>query len=118
MGLRRMKKTTFSWRFMQRYEAMKKSKGSGRAIIATARKIATVIWHMLAEEVKFEIGQMVERKVGKKSGSTSGPEGIAKEALIEGQEKCEARGDEKKDNGVKKNAKKTGVASKKRKKAG
>jgi len=114
MGLRRMKEKTYSWRFMQRYEAMKKHKGSGKAIIATARKIAVVIWNMLSEDVEFDIGQMVERKVGKKIESVKESEGTVKEA----EENAEKKADEKRDEGVKKSVQKTGVARKKRKKVG
>ena len=55
MGLRRMKAKTITWRLMERYEAMKQHKGSGRAIIATARKIAVIIWHMLTEDIEFDM---------------------------------------------------------------
>jgi transposase len=102
MGLRRMKKKTLVWRLMQRYEAMKKGKGSGRAIIATARKIATIIWNMLTEDAEFEIGQMVDQKLAKKSESMSGVAWVAREAVAEEEEKGEARADEKKDGCVKK----------------
>jgi ribosome-interacting GTPase 1 len=56
---------------MERYEAMKKSKGSGRTIIATARKVAVIIWHMLSEDVEFDESEMVNRKLAKKSVSMS-----------------------------------------------
>ena len=118
MGLRRMKEKTFSWRFMQQYEAMKKSKGSGRAIIATARKIAVVIWNMLTEDVEFDEGKMIDKKLAKKSESMNGSAGMAKEALDKGQEKPVITGDEKKGGAVKKNAKRTGVAREKIKKVG
>jgi transposase len=42
MGWRRLKEKTVSWRLMERYEAMKKSKGGGRTIIAAARKVAVI----------------------------------------------------------------------------
>jgi transposase len=118
MGLRRMKKKTLAWRLMQRYEAMKKGKGSGRAIIATARKIAVIIWNMLTGDVGFDVGLMVDRKLGKKSGGMSRAEGVARKALAETQKEPETTGDEKKGEGVRKNAQKAGVASKKRKKVG
>jgi transposase len=118
MGLRRMKAKTFSWRFMQRYEAMKKNKCSGKAIIATARKIATVIWHMLTEDKEFNIGLMVDRKLAKKSESMRGLAGVTKEAPIEGQVKPAKTKKEKKGKSVKRSVKKSGVASKKRKKVG
>jgi len=85
MGLRRMKAKTFVWRFMQRYEAMKKGKGSGKAIIATARKMATVIWHMLTEEVEFDIVKMVDRKLAKKAEAMRKSDGLAQDALVEEQ---------------------------------
>jgi transposase len=111
MGLRRMKEKTFSWRFMQRYEAMKKSKGSGRAIIATARKIAVVIWNMLTGDVDFDEGLMVDRKLANKSESMSGTGATANESKTGGQEKPEIT------YGVK-SVKGTGVAREKRKKVG
>jgi transposase len=60
MGMRRMKTKTMSWRLMQHYEALKKTKGTGKAIIATARKLATTIWHMLTEGVEFDMRRMIE----------------------------------------------------------
>ena len=118
MGLRRMKAKTITWRFMQRYEAMKKSKGSGRAIIATARKIAVVIWNMLTDDVEFDLEKMVDKKLAKKSESMSGSVGVAKEAVNEVQEKPVITDNKKKDDDVKKSIKETGVAREKIKKAG
>jgi len=69
MGLRRMKEKTFTWRLMQRYEIMKKKMISGKVIIATARKIAMIIWHMLSEDVEFDLTKMVDRKLAKKAES-------------------------------------------------
>ena len=118
MGLRRMKEKTFSWRFMQRYEAMKKSKGSGRAIIATARKMAVVIWNMLTGDVEFDIGLMVDRKLAKKAESMSGAAGVVEQALNEVQEKPAIIKENKKSEVVKKIVKISGVAREKRKKVG
>ena len=103
-----MKAKTCAWRLMQRYEAMKKSKGSGKSIIATARKVAVIIWHMLSEEEDFDTGKMVDRKPGKKS-----------EALVDDARKGEGsqKGREGKPNAVRK-VKRTGVARKKTKKIG
>ena len=85
--MRRMKAKTLCWRLMERYEAMKKSKGSGRSITATARKVAVIIWHMLTEEVEFEIGKMVDRKLGKKSAGMRESAGAIDDAPIEREEK-------------------------------
>ena len=82
MGLRRMKEKTFSWRLMQRYEAMKKNKGSGKSIIATARKMAVIIWHMLTENVEFKIGLMVDPKMTKKTQNMKEVVVLDKEAWV------------------------------------
>jgi transposase len=87
MGLRRMQEKTCAWHLMQRYEMMKKNKSSGKAIIATARKIATIIWHMLNENVEFDIDKMVDVKLAKKSEFMSKATKLANDALIEKQEK-------------------------------
>jgi len=118
MGLRRMKAKTLTWRLMQRYEAMKKSKGSGRSIIATARKISTIIWNMLTNDVEFDIGLMVDLKLTKISESICGSKWLVDKALLEVEEKSMVvTGNKKKSEDVRKNAK-TGVASKKRIKVG
>jgi transposase len=116
MGLRRMKEKTLFWRLMQRYEGMKKSKGSGKAIIATARKVAVIIWNMLSRDFEFDVGQMVDQKLAKKSESMRGPVGTVEQALNESKENLVIIEDEKKSEAVKKDMKGTGVASKKRKK--
>ena len=100
MGLRRQKAKTVTWRLMQRHEAMKKSKIPGKAIVATARKMAVIIWHMLTEEAEFDIGKMVDRKLGKKTDAMSKSTGIVEKALIEREKKPAVTGAEKK--GVKK----------------
>jgi len=117
MGLRRMKEKTFFWRFMQRYEAMKKNKGSGRAIIATARKVATMIWHMLTEDVEFDLTKMVDKKLAKKSEAMRKTAVVNEEAPVEKEEVPVVTEGKKKGEGVRKNTKNIGVASKKRKKS-
>jgi transposase len=69
MGIRRSKKTTVKWRLMQRYEVMKQNKGSGKSIIATARKLATIIWTMLSKDEEFDSALMVDRGLMKKAAS-------------------------------------------------
>ena len=86
MGIRRMKVSTCSWRLMQRYEVLRKHKLPGVAIIATARKIAAIIWHMLTDEVAFDLDKMVDRKLAKKSEAMRA-EKLASYALIKKQEK-------------------------------
>jgi hypothetical protein len=112
----KVQKKTLCWRLMQRYEAMKKGKGSGRAIIATARKIAVIIWNMLTGDVEFDQAKMTDARLAKKSERMSRSAGMAKEARIEA--KPEITYGEKKGEAVEKKIQGTGVASRKRKKAG
>jgi len=112
MGLRRMKAKTFSWRMMQRYEAMKTAKGSGKSIIATARKMAVVIWHMLSKNVEFDIGLMVDRKLEKKSEAMNKAARLTDQTIAGKQEKPAAKKAETKI------IQKTGVARKTKKKVG
>jgi transposase len=67
LGMRRCKKTTASWRMMEQYEAMKKTKSSGKAIIAAARKVAMIIWQMLTDDAEFDAGLMTDKKLEKKA---------------------------------------------------
>ena len=60
---------------MRRYEAMKRVKGSGKSIIATARKMSKIVWYMLTREEAFNIALMtdktLERKIETMRGSLS-----------------------------------------------
>jgi transposase len=69
LGMRRCKKTTLAWRLMTRYEMMKKSKGSGKSIIATARKVSCIIWTMLTNEKEFDCSLMLDKKISKTADS-------------------------------------------------
>ena len=44
---------------MQRYEYMKKNKSSGKSIIATARKMAEIVWAMLSDKQDFDSSKMM-----------------------------------------------------------
>ncbi|MBQ9206206.1 MAG: IS110 family transposase [Treponema sp.] len=57
MGMRRCKDTK-SWRMMQRYEYMKKNKGSGKSIISGARKTAEIVWALLSYKTDFDAEKM------------------------------------------------------------
>ena len=57
MGIRRCKDTA-CWRLMQRYEYMKTHKGSGKSIIAAARKLAEIVWAMLNNKEDFDCEKM------------------------------------------------------------
>jgi transposase len=121
MGIRRCKKTTLAWRMMERYEAMKRNKGSGKSIVATARKLATIIWHMLSEDAEFDASLMVDRKLAKKSAAMQEASvdaavcAIAETAIAEEKPLPKKAGTK---NRAATGNKKTGVAGKKRKKVG
>ena len=72
LGIRRCKDTS-EWRMMQRYEYMKKNKGSGKSIIATARKMAEIVWAMLSDKQDFNMAKMM---------GTYKPMNLSEEALL------------------------------------
>ena len=57
LGIRRCKDTS-DWRMMQRYEYMKTHKGSGKSIVAAARKMAEIVWAMLSDKQDFDSDRM------------------------------------------------------------
>jgi len=65
VGMVRNSRKTASFRLMQRYAMLKQQKGSGRSIIATARKLSTVIWHMLTKDEEFDPLRMTDAAVRK-----------------------------------------------------
>ena len=109
MGMRRMKAKTVTWRMMQRYESLKKNKCSGNAIIATARKVAVIIWHMLNGNNVFDVGRVSDAKMAKKAECMNWAEAPAKGGLVLKPEKSVSGRIETK------GAKKTGVAREKKK---
>ncbi len=54
MGMIRAQKKTHSYRIIKKYRAMKQHKGSGKSIIATARKMSTIIYTMLKNREPFD----------------------------------------------------------------
>jgi len=54
LGMVRNKRTTGGYRIMTRYRLMKTHKGSGKSIIATARKLSTIIYMMLKNGEPFD----------------------------------------------------------------
>jgi hypothetical protein len=71
MGMRRLKAETLDWRLMERHEELKRRAGSGKSIIATARKVAVIIWHMLKADEEFNLAFMVDRKLTEKAAKMS-----------------------------------------------
>ncbi len=62
IGMRRSRRTP-SWRLMEGYESMKRMKGTGKTIIATARKLSKIVWSMLTRGEEFNVGLMTDRKL-------------------------------------------------------
>jgi transposase len=60
LGMVRNKRTTGGYRLMGRYAAMKREKGSGKAIIATARKLSKIVWYMLRNDAPFDPQRMTD----------------------------------------------------------
>ena len=60
LGMVRNRRQTGSYRLMVRYRAMKPHKGSGKTIIATARKLSKVVWYMLQRDEPFSPIQMTD----------------------------------------------------------
>lgn len=60
LGMVRAKGTTGGYRIMTQYDRMKRQKGSGKSIIATARKLSTIIFMMLKNREPFDPLRMVQ----------------------------------------------------------
>ncbi len=58
----RMEDKTGDFELMRQYQKLKEDKSSGKAIIATARKLSRIIYIMLTNDVPFNSGRMVRRK--------------------------------------------------------
>ena len=97
---------------------LKRNKGSGKAIIATARKIAVIIWNMLTEEADFEVGKMTDRNLAETSESMK--KSVRTNEEIQVKEVTRNTGNAKQivNRNEKKVIKKTGVARKRNEKAG
>ena len=62
MGMIRYSKQTSNYRIIVRYQNMKKQKGSGKSIIATARKLTTIVYAMLKSKEPFSPKKMLTMK--------------------------------------------------------
>lgn len=64
LGMIRLSKVTSEWRLIKDYQRMKSDKGSGRAIIALARKITRIVFVMLSKREEFNPELMIgEEKI-------------------------------------------------------
>lgn len=66
MGMNRSISTR-QYRLMMQYQVMKKHKGSGKSIIATARKLSKIIWFMLTNDSPFNHELMIDKNIRDKA---------------------------------------------------
>ena len=116
MGFIRLKKRTMTWRLMENYAAMKKGKGSGKSIIAAARKVSVIVWHMLSGRKEFDAALMVGNKPAKLREEPSAA--LAREAAIPVKPPKVGGGKPALERQPEARTEKPGVAGEKRKKAG
>ena len=62
MGIIRQPEKTSNWSLVADYHRMKREKGSGRAIIATTRKVARIVFAMLNKQEEFDPALMIRGK--------------------------------------------------------
>jgi transposase len=67
LGMVRNKRRTGAYRIMERYSRMTSHKGSGRTIVATARKLSEIIWHVLSENQPFDETKMKDPNIRRKA---------------------------------------------------
>ena len=58
MGMLQLQNKTDGYRLMYRYRAMKKSRGTGKSIIATARKMSAIVYAILRRKQPFDPSKM------------------------------------------------------------
>ena len=58
MGMLRLQNKTAGYRLMCKYRTMKENKGTGKSIIATARKMSTIVYVILKERQPFDPSKM------------------------------------------------------------
>ena len=54
-----MEKKTSKYSLMREYQDLKNEKSSGKAIIATARKLSRIIYVMLKSNTPFDSGKLI-----------------------------------------------------------
>jgi transposase len=67
LGMVRLKRRTGTYRIMERYGRLKSAKGTGRSIIATARALSEIIWHMLSKDEQFDEARMKSPEIRRKA---------------------------------------------------
>ena len=59
MGMLRLQNKTDGYRLMRRYRTMKENKGTGKSVIATARKMSTIVYAILKKREPFNPSRML-----------------------------------------------------------
>jgi transposase len=67
LGMVRNRNKTGSYRLMHAYSALKESKSSGKAIIATAHKLSKIVWSILMNGKEFDPSSMRDRRIWEKA---------------------------------------------------
>ena len=62
MGMLRLKRKTDNYWLMKKYRTMKRNKGTGQAVIAFARKLSVIVFHMLKNNQPFDSTKMESKK--------------------------------------------------------
>jgi transposase len=65
LGMVRNQRLTGTYRLMLHYHAMKPHKGTGKTIIATARKLSKIVWYMLRKDTPFDPIQMTDPQISR-----------------------------------------------------
>lgn len=63
LGMVRNQQLTGAYRLMHSYQRMKPHKGSGKTIIATARKLSKIVWYMLRNDEPFDPVRMTDPNI-------------------------------------------------------
>lgn len=66
LGMKRSRRTS-EFRIMHFYNGKKTTRGTGKSIIATARKLAVIIWTMLKNGDEFSPGKMLDPSLSQKA---------------------------------------------------
>lgn len=67
LGMVRVKRRTGAYRIMERHARLKSVKGNGRSIIATARGLSEIIWHMLSKDEPFDEARAKNPEIRRKA---------------------------------------------------
>ena len=89
LGMVRNKRRTGTYRIIERYSRMKSQKGSGKTMIATARKLSEIIWHMLTENQPFDDTKMKKPEIRRKAMEMEAAAFDVAQSGVAGQETAE-----------------------------